>query len=61
MQFNDKAHRTELGKRLRQLREDAVNSGLVLFSEDEILEEIKRRRGEDALHVQAGFHRSHND
>lgn len=38
--------RTELGKRLYALRAKAVVSGMKLFSEEEVLEEVKRRRGE---------------
>ncbi len=38
--------RTDLGKRLRALRSRAVDSGMTLLSEEEILEEVKRRRGE---------------
>ena len=38
--------RTELGKRLSVLRTKAVLGGMKLLSEDEVLEEVKRRRGE---------------
>jgi len=38
---------TDLGKRLYALRIKAVNAGMKLLSEEEILEEIKRRRGEN--------------
>ena len=38
--------RTELGKRLYALRAKAVSSGMKLLSEEEVLEEVKRRRGE---------------
>ena len=38
--------RTELGKRLSALRTKAVYAGMKLFSEEEVLEEVKRRRGE---------------
>ncbi len=38
--------RTELGRRLYALRTKAVITGLKLLSEEEVLEEVKRRRGE---------------
>jgi hypothetical protein len=38
--------RTELGKRLLALRAKAVLAGMKLLSEEEVLEEVKRRRGE---------------
>ena len=38
--------RTELGKRLSALRTKAVLAGMKLLSEEEVLEEVKRRRGE---------------
>jgi len=38
--------RTELGRRLYALRKKAVIAGLKLLSEEEVLEEVKRRRGE---------------
>lgn len=38
--------RTELGRRLYALRTKAIDAGMKLFSEDEVLEEVKRRRGE---------------
>ena len=38
--------RTELGKRLSALRAKAVYAGMKLLSEEEVLEEVKRRRGE---------------
>jgi len=38
--------RTALGKRLADLRSRAIESGMKLLSKDEILEEIRRRRGE---------------
>ena len=38
--------RTELGKRLSALRAKAVLAGMKLLSEAEVLEEVKRRRGE---------------
>lgn len=38
--------RTDLGKRLYALRAKAVAAGMKLLSEEEVLEEVKRRRGE---------------
>jgi hypothetical protein len=38
--------RTELVKRLYVLRAKAVISGMKLLSEEQVLEEVKRRRGE---------------
>jgi len=38
--------RTSLGKKLFALRKKAIQEGMVLLSFDEILEEVKRRRGE---------------
>jgi len=38
--------RTDLGKRLYALRTKAVIAGMKLLSEEEVLEEVKRRRGE---------------
>ena len=38
--------RTELVKRLFALRTKAVLAGMKLLSEEEVLEEVKRRRGE---------------
>ena len=38
--------RTELGKRLSALRAKAILAGMTLLSEEEVLEEVKRRRGE---------------
>ena len=38
--------RTALGKRLYVLRTKAVLAGMKLLSEEEVLEEVKRRRGE---------------
>jgi hypothetical protein len=38
--------RTELGKRLVALRSKAIAAGMRLLDEDEVLEEIRRRRGE---------------
>jgi len=40
------APKTEFGKRLVALRRKAIASGLRLLTEDEILEEVKQRRGE---------------
>ena len=37
---------TELGKRLYALRTKVVIAGMKLLSEEEVLEEVKRRRGE---------------
>jgi hypothetical protein len=41
--------RTDLGKKLYTLRSKAVASGMKLYSEEEVLEEIKRRRGNNIL------------
>lgn len=38
--------RTDLGKRLVALRSKAIAAGMLLLDEDEILEEVRRRRGE---------------
>jgi hypothetical protein len=38
--------RTALGKKLESLRTRAISSGMRLLTEDEVLEEVKRRRGE---------------
>lgn len=38
--------RTSLGRRLLSLRNRAIASGMKLLSEDEVLKEVKRRRGE---------------
>lgn len=38
--------RTPLGKQLLSLRNKAIRSGMKLLSADEVLEEVKRRRGE---------------
>jgi hypothetical protein len=38
--------RTALGRKLASLRRRAVASGMRLLSEDEVLEEVRRRRGE---------------
>jgi hypothetical protein len=38
--------RTDLGKRLVALRNKAIAAGMQLLSEEEVLEEVKRRREE---------------
>lgn len=38
--------RTELGRRLYALRTKALATGMKLLSEEDVLEEVKRRRGE---------------
>ncbi len=38
--------RTPLGKRLLRLRRKAIEAGMKLLTEDEVLEEVRRRRGE---------------
>lgn len=38
--------RTALGKRLVALRTKAIAAGMRLLTEDEVLEEVRRRRGE---------------
>jgi len=38
--------RTALGRKLSELRNRAIAAGMKLLNEDEILEEVKRRRGE---------------
>ena len=38
--------RTELGRKLLALRNQAIQAGMKLLPEDEILEEVRRRRGE---------------
>lgn len=43
---SDFVPKTALGKRLLELRNKAVAAGMRLLSEDEILEEVRRRRGE---------------
>ena len=43
-------HRTELGKRLAAIRNKVLAAGVQLMSENEILEEVKRRRGEFQEH-----------
>lgn len=37
--------RTPLGRKLVALRNKAISSGMRLFSEKEVLEKLKRRRG----------------
>ena len=37
--------RTPLGKKLLALRAKAVSAGMEILSEDEVLEEVRRRRG----------------
>lgn len=37
---------TALGKQLWEIRQQAIAKGMKLLSQDEILEEIRRRRGE---------------
>lgn len=46
--------RTAFGEKLLSLRNRAIASGMILLSDDEILEEVKRRRGgldKDAAYV----------
>jgi hypothetical protein len=38
--------RTELGRKLLALRKRGIDEGMRLLSEDEVLEEVRRRRGE---------------
>ena len=38
--------RTPLGKRLVALRRKAIQAGMKLLTEDEVLEEVRRQRGE---------------
>jgi predicted nucleic acid-binding protein len=38
--------RTALGRKLAALRSRAINSRMLLLSEEEVLEEVRRRRGE---------------
>ncbi len=43
-----------LGRRLMLLRKRAIDSGMRLLSEDEVLKEVKQRRGEleqDEAHI----------
>ncbi|MGC8660215.1 MAG: hypothetical protein ACP5U1_14210 [Desulfomonilaceae bacterium] len=39
--------RTNLGRKLLELRKRAIDEGMRLLSEDEVLEEVRRRRGEE--------------
>lgn len=39
--------RTNLGRKLLELRKRAIDEGMQLLSEDEVLEEVRRRRGEE--------------
>lgn len=45
--------RAELGRRLRALREAAIAEGMPLLTWDQVLEEVKRRRGETVDDEQA--------
>jgi len=38
--------RSDLGRKLLELRKRAIDEGMRLLSADEILEEVRRRRGE---------------
>jgi hypothetical protein len=38
--------RTKLGRKLMKIREKAIAEGIELLGDDEVLEEIRRRRGE---------------
>ncbi len=38
--------RTTLGRRLLELREQAISKGMKLLSQNEVLAEVRRRRGE---------------
>lgn len=42
----ERAHRTALGMRLAELRAKALERGLTLMTEDQVLEEVRLRRGE---------------
>jgi len=44
---------TEFGRKLLKLREEAIAKGMKLLTEDEILAEIRSRRGEDECHCGA--------
>ncbi|MFO1432651.1 MAG: hypothetical protein U1F76_21405 [Candidatus Competibacteraceae bacterium] len=44
---NQQAPRTELGRRLLALRERAIANGMRLLSQEEVLAEVRQRRGED--------------
>lgn len=43
---SDFVPRTALGKKLLDLRNRAIAAGIRLLTEDEVLEEVRRRRGE---------------
>lgn len=43
--------RTALGRRLLELREQAISKGMKLLTQDEVLDEIRRRRGEPLENV----------
>jgi hypothetical protein len=54
MEVEEFTPRTPLGKKLTQLRMRAMAAGMRLLSQDEVLEEVRRRRGEvedDETHV----------
>jgi hypothetical protein len=38
--------RSDLGRKILELRKRAIDEGMRLLSEDEVLEEVRRRRGE---------------
>ena len=38
--------RSDLGRKLLELRKRAIDEGMRLLSEDEVLEEVRRQRGE---------------
>ena len=38
---------TDLGRRLWKIRQRAIANGMKLLSQDEVLAEVRRRRGED--------------
>lgn len=46
-QENSYTPRTELGRRLAELRKQGIRSGMKLLTACEINEELTRRRGED--------------
>jgi hypothetical protein len=45
--YNRPAPRTELGRHLLALRERAIANGMRLLSQEEVLAEVRQRRGED--------------
>ena len=45
--YDDVPPRTELWQRLMELRAQAEAEGMPLLSQEEILAEVRRRRGED--------------